>query len=68
VLLARPSIGIQKSIDINEYLSARGEHNYMLEEGDIIYVPQSGMAKIGYFLNQFTPVTQTMLFAVGIFK
>jgi polysaccharide biosynthesis/export protein len=68
VLLARPSIGVQKSIDVNEYLKARGEHNYMLEEGDIIYVPQSGMAKFGYFMQQFTPLTQTMLFGVGIFK
>ncbi|HKD68693.1 MAG TPA: polysaccharide biosynthesis/export family protein [Candidatus Binataceae bacterium] len=68
VVLARPSIGVQKTIDINEYLRARGEHNYMLEEGDVIYVPQSRMAKVGYFLSQFTPVTQTMLFAVGMFK
>jgi polysaccharide biosynthesis/export protein len=68
VLLARPSIGVQKSIDVNEYLRARGEHNYMLEEGDIIYVPRSGMAKFGYFMQQFTPLTQTMLFAVGLFK
>ena len=68
VLLARPLIGVQKSIDVAEYLNARGEHNYMLEEGDIIYVPQSGMAKFGYFMQQFTPLTQTMLFAVGLFK
>jgi polysaccharide biosynthesis/export protein len=68
VVLARPAIGIQKTIDINEYLKARGEHNYTLEEGDIIYVPQSGMAKFGYFMQQFTPLTQTMLFAVGLFK
>jgi polysaccharide export outer membrane protein len=68
VLLARPSIGIQKTVDINEYLHAHGEHNYMLEEGDIIYVPQSRVAKVGFFLQQFTPVTQTMLFAVGMFR
>ena len=68
VLLARPSIGIQKTIDFNEYLKARGEHNYMLEEGDIVYMPQSTMAKIGYFLQQFNPITQTLLFGAAIFK
>jgi polysaccharide biosynthesis/export protein len=68
IVLARPRIGTQKTIDINEYLSAHAEHNYVLEEGDIIYVPQSKMAKIGYFLQQFNPVTQTLLLGSTVFK
>jgi polysaccharide export outer membrane protein len=68
VVLARPSIGIQKTIDFNEYLAARGEHNYMLEEGDVVYVPKSTMAKVGYFVAQFTGMTQTLLFAATVFK
>lgn len=68
ILLARPAIGIQKTVDLNEYVRAHGDRNYMLEEGDIVYVPQSTMAKVGYVLQQFNPVTQTLLSATAIFK
>jgi polysaccharide biosynthesis/export protein len=68
IVLARPRIGTQTTIDVNEYLHAHAEHNYMLEEGDIIYVPQSRMAKIGYFLQQFNPVTQTLFLGATVFR
>jgi len=33
------------------------EPNYQLEPGDIVYVPKSGLAKLGYVMQQINPIT-----------
>lgn len=68
IVLARPSIGVQKTVDLNEYIHGHAENNYMLEEGDVIYLEQSTLAKIGYMLQQFNPATQTILSASVLFR
>ena len=68
ITLARPSANVQMTIDLEQYITSRGEKNMTLEEGDVIYVPQRTAAKVGYVLQQFNPLTQTILFGAAIFK
>jgi len=67
IVFARPRQNLQQIVDLKTFLSGRGDANYALEEGDIIYVPKSGIAKVGYVLQQLSPLTQSVLFAAAIF-
>ena len=37
--------------------------NYALEDGDVIYVPASGLADFGYFMRQISPFLNILLFS-----
>lgn len=37
--------------------------NYALEDGDVIYVPSSGLADFGYFMRQISPFFNILLFS-----
>ena len=67
IVLARPRQNEQRVIDLKTFLGGNGARNYALEEGDIIYVPKNGIAKVGYVLQQLNPLTSTVLFAAAIF-
>jgi polysaccharide biosynthesis/export protein len=63
VALARPSQNIQKEIDLDSLIKGDGSVNYAVEAGDIVYVPKRGLAKVGYVLQQISPITQMLMFA-----
>lgn len=44
----RPSRQLQQRIRLSDLKSARQRVNFALEEGDVIYVPRSGIATFGY--------------------
>jgi len=67
IILARPSDHLQQVVDLKTFLGGNGEANYSLEEGDIIYVPKSGIAKLGYVLQQINPITSTVFFGAALF-
>lgn len=67
IVLARPRKNLQQVVNLNTFLVGNGDANYSLEEGDIVYVPKSGIAKVGYVLQQLNPLTSTVLFAAAIF-
>jgi polysaccharide export outer membrane protein len=67
IVLARPRDHLQQVVDLKTFLNGNGETNYSLEEGDIIYVPKSGVAKVGYVLQQLNPITSTILFGAALF-
>jgi len=67
IVLARPRQNQQQVIDLKAFLGGNGDRNYALQEGDIIYVPKSGIAKVGYVLQQLNPVTSTLLFGAALF-
>jgi polysaccharide biosynthesis/export protein len=67
IVLARPRQHLQQVIDLKKFLKGEGDTNYALEQGDIIYVPKSGIAAVGYVLTQISPLTQSMLFAAALF-
>jgi polysaccharide biosynthesis/export protein len=63
VSLARPSQNLQKDIDLDDLVKGDGATNYSVEAGDIVYVPKRGLAKVGYVLQQVSPITQMLMFA-----
>ena len=67
IVLARPSENFQQVIDLGQLIKGGGDANYALQQGDIIYVPKSGLASFGYVLQQISPLTQSALFAAALF-
>jgi polysaccharide export outer membrane protein len=67
IVLARPDQHIQQVVDLNDYVKGKDVRNYALNRGDIIYVPKSGVAKVGWVLQQFNPITSTVLFGAALF-
>lgn len=62
IILARPSQNLQETIDLEDFAKTGGS-NYQLQAGDIVYVPKSGLAKVGYVLQQLNPITSMAVFA-----
>jgi polysaccharide export outer membrane protein len=67
IIISRPSQNIQRVIDLKSFVNGDRGVNYSLEAGDIIYVPKSGLAKVGYVLQQINPITQSLLFGAALF-
>lgn len=55
IVLIRPGTGKQIDIPLKQILAGKRETNYSLEEGDIVYVPKSGVAKFGYLMQKANP-------------
>ncbi|MGY6214129.1 SLBB domain-containing protein [Methylolobus aquaticus] len=51
----RPNKGVNLALSMEELLSADPKLNVAIEEGDILYVPRSGVAKVGYIVQQMNP-------------
>lgn len=48
--------GLVERINLQELIGrGNGTKNYVLRNGDIIYVPETGIAKFNYFTEQLTP-------------
>jgi polysaccharide export outer membrane protein len=62
IVLARPSENTEQIVDLESDIQKTGT-NYQLKSGDIVYVPKSGLAKLGYVLQQINPITTMALFA-----
>ena len=67
IILARPSQHLQRVIDLRTLVNGDDSSNSSVQAGDIIYVPPSGMAKVGYVLQQMNPLTQTVLIGAALF-
>src|ERR1700678_2059438 len=65
IVLARASKNTEQVVDLENMVQTSGS-NYQLEPGDIVYVPKSGLAKVGYFLQQINPLTSMVLFGAAI--
>ena len=61
IVLARPSKNTEQIVDLESDIQKAGT-NYQLEPGDIVYVPKSGLAKLGYVMQQISPLTTMALF------
>lgn len=53
--IIRPSQGLNKEVALDDVLAPDRTLNVALEEGDVVYVPRRGIAKIGYVLSQINP-------------
>ena len=65
IVLARPSKNTQQVVDLENDIK-KGGANYTLEPGDIVYVPKSGLAQVGYFFQQINPLTSMVLFGAAL--
>jgi len=65
IVLARPSKNTEQVVDLENFVQ-QGGTNYKLEPGDIVYVPKSGTAKVGYVLQQLSPLTTMALFGAAL--
>lgn len=61
IILARKNT--QQIIDLENFV--KNGTNSQLESGDIVYVPKSGIAKVGYVLQQLNPLTTVAFFAAA---
>ncbi len=53
--LIRPSQDLNQEVALDNVLAPDRTLNVALEEGDIIYVPRSGIATVGFWLSQINP-------------
>lgn len=58
--LIRPSEGLNQPLTLKKILDVDQNLNIALAEGDIIYVPQSTIAKVEYNLRFLTPITSLL--------
>lgn len=57
ISLVRSSTNSQQEISLKEMIAGNANRNFSLEEGDIIYVPPRGMARVGYVLQKMSPLS-----------
>ncbi|UOA09133.1 polysaccharide biosynthesis/export family protein [Methylobacter sp. S3L5C] len=65
--LIRPGSNVNMKIDMSDILAPQKNLNVAINEGDIIYVPHSGISKIGYIVQQINPFATLLMFgAIGM--
>jgi len=62
VHLVRPSEKLEITVSFDDLIKARPDLNYSLKEGDIIYIPERRLSKIGYVMDKVAPFTTMLLF------
>ncbi len=53
-------------IDFAELIGANRTVNYVLEDGDVLFVPNSGLADFGYLLRQISPAIGVLSFGLAV--
>jgi len=66
VRLVRPSANLERSFDLATFYRAGKDENVALQNGDVIYVSRSGIAKIGHVFQKLGPLTGWMVFSTGV--
>jgi polysaccharide export outer membrane protein len=56
IMIVHPATGKTQYIAFKELLKPNGGTDISLNNGDIVFVPKSGLAKTGYFLQQIAPL------------
>lgn len=51
-------------INFSELIAPERRVNYALEDGDVLFVPTSGLADFGYFMRQIAPAISVLTFGV----
>ena len=64
--LVRQADGIEREFAMSDFLNAARKPNVVLQNGDILYVPRNGMAKVGYLLQKLSPAISYGLFGKAL--
>lgn len=65
IRLLRPSTGLTREVAFQDLVKPRGSKDTVdiaLENGDVVYVPQSGFSKFGYVLEKLSPMGTLLMF------
>lgn len=65
IYVIRPGVNDKRLISLNDIMAPNPDINYALEEGDIIYVPRNGYAKVGYFLEKLNSIVSVFLLKIA---
>jgi polysaccharide export outer membrane protein len=57
IQLIRPSKKVSRQVSMRAVMQPDPNLNVGLMDGDIIYVPKRGVARFGYLLQQFAPLS-----------
>ena len=66
IRLVRPSAGIERDMPLANFVKGGASPNVALRDGDVIYVPRTGVAKVGYLLQQLSPAVGWMTFGAAL--
>jgi polysaccharide export outer membrane protein len=64
--LYRASAGEVEVLEFGAIIAPDRRANYALEDGDVIFVPESGLAKFGYVMQQVAPAIAVLTFAKAV--
>lgn len=53
-------------LDFAQLLGPERLGNYALEDGDVLFVPTSGLADFGYFVRQISPAISVLTFGISL--
>jgi len=56
ISIVEPSTGRVQKIQYKQLLTVKGATDISLHDGDIIYVPRSGLTNMGYVFSQIAPI------------
>lgn len=62
IQIVRPTANLNREFSLAQLLRPEPGLIVTLEEGDILYVPDSGMAKVGYVLKSLAPLGNLLFF------
>jgi polysaccharide biosynthesis/export protein len=62
ITLVRPDQNQSMTVDLRDLLRPNAELNVSLAQGDVLYVPTSGLGKVGYVMRQINPLTSFIIF------
>jgi len=65
IRLVRPSSGLTREVAFQDLVKPRGANDsaeIALQNGDVIYVPQTGFSKFGYVLQKISPMGSLLMF------
>jgi polysaccharide biosynthesis/export protein len=68
IAIYRPGRQAVERIALQELMDASRRVNFALEEGDVIFVPKSGIAEFGYVTRQFAAGLSYMTFGLALGK
>lgn len=64
--LVRPSAAAERDMALSDFVKAGASPNVALRDGDVIYVPRTGLARAGYVLQQLSPAIGWMTFGATL--
>jgi polysaccharide export outer membrane protein len=68
IQLIRPGRDLHRDISLKALMQPDPSLKFSLEEGDIIYVPRTNMAKIGYSLERLGPIGGLIVVGAALLK